>query len=448
MSKNRRISSFILFAVVVSVALALSGCQTMNWNEKWQSNFIDQMAVARDSQMLKNLVRMRYGEPPVFTTVGTVTEKYKQAPSQVSLTGAVGILLDTAEKNSKKTDNSLSGQVGIGGTRETTLQYSPLVGKELNTTMNQRLGLETVFDLTQSGFSIERVLAITVERFGPALNAPFASGPTPDNSPKQEEFNKYQNIIIALEKLRQQNKIRFLQAASTDEICSDPDTPAETKEEESRRKVTVCFLDDEGACPELSMTSKIKKEKPPKKLIACFLDDNFDCSCQNNNDPQWKELMDLLKIGDRKGILMLTDSETMSSPETNKIKVRTRSLFGIMHYLSQNVKVPDGDREIVKISKIRNSEGCGEEGNKQYGWDCSPAGQRFEIMSSDTQPQMVCSGPRAGGDCASVVARHNGRWFYIDAKDHSSKATFALLTKLFEIQVSGRETNQGIFLVQ
>ena len=148
----------------MSVALLLSGCQTLNWNEKWQSNFIDQMAVARDSQMLKNLVRMRYGTPPVFTTVETVKETYKQEPSKISLTGAVGILLDTAEENSKKTDNSLSGQVGIGGTRETSFQYSPLAGTELNETMNQRLGLKTVFGLTQSGFSIERVLAIAVER--------------------------------------------------------------------------------------------------------------------------------------------------------------------------------------------------------------------------------------------------------------------------------------------
>ena len=423
MSKNRRISSFILFAVTMSITLLLSGCQTLHWNEKWQSNFIDQMAVARDSQMLKNLVRMRYGAPPVFTTVGTVTEKYRQEPSKISLTGAAGILLDTAEKNSKNTNNSLSGQVGIGGTRETTFQYSPLIGKELNETMNQRLGLDTVFSLTQSGFSIERVLAITVESFGPALNAPFASGPTPDHLPKQEEFDKYENMLAALKNLRQQNKIRFLKA-SPDEICP---------------------------------SNNDKKEESSKKLIACFLKDN-DCLCENNDDQQWKDLMNLLendpqlegltnllKVEDGKGISILTDSEIRSGSE---IKVRTRSLFGIMHYLSQNVKVPDGDREIVKISKIKNGEGCWKEGEKRNGWDCSPAGRRFEIMSSDTRPRLICSGSRTDGDCASVVARHNGRWFYIDARDHDSKATFALLTKLFEIQVSGRETNQGIFLVQ
>ena len=283
------------------------------------------MAVARDSQMLKNLVRMRYGTPPVFTTVGTVTEKYKQAPSQISLTGAVTSVLGTSVDESAKSENNLLGQVGIGGTRETTLNYSPLVGEKLNKTMNQRLGLETVFDLTQSGFSVERVLAITVERFGPALNAPFASGPTPDHLPKQEEFNKYEEILDALKNLRQQNKIRFLNAG-LDEVCSSP----ESKKEESP-----------------------KKQKPEKEIIACFLDDNFGCSCGNNDDPQWKKLTDLLKIEDSKGVLMLTSSEAGSSSE---VKVRTRSLFGIMHYLSQNVKVPDGDREIVKSSNIRTTK--------------------------------------------------------------------------------------------
>ena len=423
MSKNRRIRSFLLFAAAMSVALLLSGCQTMNWNEKWQSNFIDQMAVARDSQMLKNLVRMRYGSPPVFTTVGTVTEKYKQAPSQISLAGAVTSVLGSSVDNSVGNENSLSGQVGIGGTRETTLSYSPLIGKELNTTMNQRLGLETVFALTQSGFSIERVLAITVERFGPALNAPFASGPTPDHLPSQGEFKKYEAILAALKNLRQQNKIRFFNVNLNNEVNVSPDE--------------ICSM--------LSKPTEIKEEESQKKIVACFLDDNFDCSCKNNNDPQWKELTNLLKIEGGEGILILTESEASSSSE---IKVRTRSLFGIMHYLSQNVKIPAGDREIVKISKIRNGEGCGEEGEGLDGWDCSPAGQRFEVISSDTQPQLICSGPRTGGDCASVVARHNGHWFYINAKDHNSKATFALLTKLFEIQISGRKANRDVFLVQ
>ena len=80
-------------------------------------------------------------------------------------------------------------------------QYSPLVGKELNETMNQRLGLETVFALTQSGFSIERVLAITVERFGPALNAPFASGPTPDHSTRAGRIQQIRRDTCRIKKI-------------------------------------------------------------------------------------------------------------------------------------------------------------------------------------------------------------------------------------------------------
>lgn len=39
--------------------------------------------------------------------------------------------------------------------------------------------------------------------------------------------------------------------------------------------------------------------------------------------------------------------------------------------------------------------------------------------------------------CAAVAVKHRGYWFYIDDRDHSSKATFALLTQLFELRASG-----------
>ncbi|MCY3985706.1 MAG: hypothetical protein OXF23_01490, partial [Candidatus Dadabacteria bacterium] len=224
-----------------------------------------------------------------------------------------------------------------------------------------------------------------------------------------EEFDKYEELLATLKVLREENKIRFLNS-DPDQICS----------------------------------SFGEQEKPRKKLMACFLKNN-DCLCEKSNDSPWKKLTDILKTEDEKGILILTDSEDRDGSE---IKVRIRSLFGIMHYLSQNVKVPEGDSEIVKISKTRDGEGCLKEGKKRDGWDCSPAGLRFEVISSATQPQMICSNPQTDRDCASVVTRHNGHWFYIDARDHESKATFALLTKLFEIQISGRETNQAIFLTQ
>ena len=141
---------------------------------------------------------------------------------------------------------------------------------------------------------------------------------------------------------------------------------------------------------------------------------------------------------------MLTDSETRSGSE---IRVRTRSLFGIMHYLSQNVKVPLGDREIVKISEINNGESCDKEAKSEMAGTVAPLDSnrsRIEryAASDDLFRSQYCWRLRFGR-CQTY-----GHWFYIASKDHRSKATFALLTKLFEIQISGRETNQGIFLVQ
>ena len=39
--------------------------------------------------------------------------------------------------------------------------------------------------------------------------------------------------------------------------------------------------------------------------------------------------------------------------------------------------------------------------------------------------------------CSAVAVKYRGYWFYIDDRDHSSKATFALLMQLFELRASG-----------
>ena len=39
--------------------------------------------------------------------------------------------------------------------------------------------------------------------------------------------------------------------------------------------------------------------------------------------------------------------------------------------------------------------------------------------------------------CAAVAVKYRGYWFYIDDRDHSSKATFALLMQLFELRAGG-----------
>ncbi len=39
--------------------------------------------------------------------------------------------------------------------------------------------------------------------------------------------------------------------------------------------------------------------------------------------------------------------------------------------------------------------------------------------------------------CSAVAVKYRGYWFYIDDRDHSSNATFALLMQLFELRASG-----------
>ncbi len=41
---------------------------------------------------------------------------------------------------------------------------------------------------------------------------------------------------------------------------------------------------------------------------------------------------------------------------------------------------------------------------------------------------------------AAVAVKYRGHWFYIDDRDHNSKATFSLLMQLFELKAGGGAT--------
>lgn len=100
----------------------------------------------------------------------------------------------------------------------------------------------------------------------------------------------------------------------------------------------------------------------------------------------------------------------------NLIKIRTRTFLGVMFYLAQAVQVPQEhiDIGLVNQTLCENGQPC--------DWS--------EIIGEDMQILSQCNEPR----CAAVKICYRGYWFYIDDRDLSSKSTFMLLSKLFNIQ--------------
>jgi hypothetical protein len=109
--------------------------------------------------------------------------------------------------------------------------------------------------------------------------------------------------------------------------------------------------------------------------------------------------------------------------KTDQIQVVTRSLLGIMFYLSQAVEVPREDILQGKVTQTKTHDG------KIFDWK-EVTGDLLRISSLPGNRQV---------DSKSIFYR--GTWFYIDDSDLSSKSTFSLLAQIFSLQAGKAQGN-------
>ena len=121
------------------------------------------------------------------------------------------------------------------------------------------------------------------------------------------------------------------------------------------------------------------------------------------------------KIGTTTYIL----SSSPNAEQSNHIRVVTRSLLGIMFYLSQSVEVPERDIKKGRVTLTKTPDGG------VFDWQEVTA-KLLRIRSKMEEP-----------DQASIRIYFRDAWFYIDDSDLGSKSTFSLLAQIYSLQ-SGR----------
>ena len=102
--------------------------------------------------------------------------------------------------------------------------------------------------------------------------------------------------------------------------------------------------------------------------------------------------------------------------EPNEIRVVTRSLLGILFYLSQAVEVPEQDTRKGKVTRTLKTSG------EIFDWK-EVTGELLTIRSDSSRPEN-----------STLMVFYRGTWFYIDDSDLKSKSTFALLSQIFSLQ--------------
>lgn len=195
-------------------------------------------------------------------------------------------------------------------------------------------------------------------------NAPTASGPTPKKAPKYKEFQR----VVRLMRELQSNGL--LQLAY--------------KQQDDSHQAAIIFNE------------------------------------HHQGDTSVQTLKDALGLDNSLTNFQLR-SGMGSSSNNQDIVITTRSLLGVMYYLSHSVDVPEQDKTDGKVTITQTQDGS------EFDWTKLTQ----DLFKINTSPQNEYS--------SAISTNYRGSWFYIDDSDLESKTTFSLLTQLFSLQAGKAE---------
>jgi hypothetical protein len=283
------VAALTLGALAAVGSLATAGCAHLGPRTLRANRFHYNQAVARsaDEQMLLNLVRLRYRDNPLFLEVSSVVTHYTFG-GNASAGGRIG-----------KGSNGADVGTGIEYTEEPTVSYTPLQGKEFVTSLLTPISIDNLFLLSQTGWSVERLLLCCVQRVNGLPNAVAAAGPTPDYVPEYADFHR---AAAALRRLQIAGRL----------------TIAERKD---------------------GRWLRIEPAPPPAR-----------------DDPDLHELQRLLGLDPARTDYRLV-ARTDGEHAPDEIAVTPRSLLAVMFFLSQAVEPPSRDEEHGLVTVTRDAGG-------------------------------------------------------------------------------------------
>lgn len=296
--------------------LFLNGCQSAFGPSALQNThpaYNQAIAQALNEQMLLNLVRLRFRDQPYYLRVGSVT-----ASLAFDSNIGIGSELDLAPGG-----NIIQPNLSIGYSDKPTISFQPLQGEDFLKSVLSSISFDALLVMTQSGWSIERVFGLCVERINDAYNAPSASGPTPAMEPEFRNFKRAMKLI------------RELQLSSAMEIGPD-----------ENNRLNILFKvtsDNRTKIVELSNILGFQKPQHEQNLLI-RLDNNF------------------------------------LNTDRNVLKIRPRSIASVLFYLSQQVNIPNQHIEAGLVNVTQRREGG------PFNWSETPAGEFFRVRFSEDYP--------------------------------------------------------------
>jgi len=347
------LTKFLQFKYLAGLLLVISssiflGCTKYGpvFLQSERSQYNQAIQKTNDEQLLLNLVRLKYHDTPLFMEVRSIA-------SQFTLQNDIGIStqLQAGAKGIFTPDASTFVE------ESPTISYSPLHGENFVQGVLTAISLKTIVLLFHSGWNVERIFKVCLQRIDKLKNAPSASGPTPKIAPKTGKFFK------AAKYLRQ--------------------------------------LQSQGG---LDLVYRVSDGEP--QLVV-----HFSEAFKNSQPASQFSRSINATIGQTSYVF-----GAPSIKDKQSIDIVTRSLLGVMFYLSAAVQVPEQDIVEGRVTVTKTDDG------EVFDW-AEITGGLLRIHNSPNPPADV-----------RLLIFYRNYWFYINDSDLISKSTFSPLAQIYALQ--------------
>lgn len=376
----------------------LSGCRF--GPQKLQAHRIaynHALRYTEDEQMLLNLVRLRYREPIKFLGVGSISSQF-----------SLGYDLEARHNIQNEDPEDPGGRAAFGYADKPTLTFTPREGQEFTRRLLSPVDLETIQSLAGSEWSIARVLMMATMKINGIDNATNAALATPPYPP---QFETFKQLALVLRELQKADIIELTHesrlAPVTDTVVHEKVSPSEMLAAEEKGFDFVPGPKGKGYVLARRDRDSVLRIKPG-------FHDHEDVR-------QMVRLLDLEPGLDFYDLEVAAEGHLKPDDgrEHDTIWITTRSILGTMNYLAQGIQVPEQHLDDAIVMRAQDAKG------RDFDFT-QVTGEVFQVKSSKDRPKG-----------AQYCVRHRGYWFYIPDSDVSTRTTFALLTELFELVISG-----------
>ncbi len=336
-------------------------------------------------EMLLNIVRLRYGENIKFLQVTSIVSSLS---GSVNTPGGVTFPFGAGAAQKKVAD------LGFSYSDSPTITYVPVEGQQFATQFLTSVPTSVLQALLQSGWYIDQVMELLIDRVGPLVNDPDA--------PSHSKFIK---LLSTLRKIQDRGDLQFVWVPMTDQVLADK-LPLSA--------VTTRIFSG----PTLTNLRYNQNPDGTYQLLQA-LGDTVVMELHYANEEEANQVSDLLgpMSARPKGVLVEHMSLGSATAPTNlyakeepvtQLRLNMRSLADMMYSVIPGVEVPPEDAAVAMPGQPK-------------------APKLISIRQSDSLP-----------DKSFVATNYRGRWFSIPDSDIASKLNLQLMLSILSLQtVSG-----------